>query len=241
MRSEKMHRHGRDYRERWGLVSMWEMETGALTVDSHGSNTLTNNNSVAAVAGRVGSAGQFATASSTSLSITDNASLSNGDIDFWAAGWVNHSILSGSTYIALKGANNAVGNHEWYLIRNVAAGDYRFGVSNGVAGTLVARQVPAHLNEWNFWLVWHDAVNDTINLRLNHGAISSATLATGSWDSGQPFRISLASGNFTGLQDQVAYGKQPPTGIASLHDEISRVLYNKGRGVSYADLLARAR
>ena len=67
-----------------GLEGFWGAdETSGTRSDEHGSNDLSDNNSVLVAPARVGAnAARFVRADSQYLSIADNASLSMGDIDF---------------------------------------------------------------------------------------------------------------------------------------------------------------
>lgn len=90
---------------RRGLVSSWRLqEASGVAVDSYGTNTLTNNNSVGTTAGP-GSfqARSFVSASSQYLSVADNASLSMGTgVPFALAGWVKFTTTTGNPGIAGK-------------------------------------------------------------------------------------------------------------------------------------------
>ena len=70
------------------LVSWWELDEASGTRnDAHGSNHLTDGNTVAQVAGKVGNAAQFVAANAESLSIADNANLSVSGV-FSVCAWV---------------------------------------------------------------------------------------------------------------------------------------------------------
>src|SRR5690348_11404000 len=78
---------GPDLRPPWALtdslVGYWKLdEASGSRADSAGANTLTDNNTVAGLAGLISNAGDFERDNSESLSIADNAALSMGDIDF---------------------------------------------------------------------------------------------------------------------------------------------------------------
>lgn len=69
------------------LVSCWLTDESGLLTDLHGSNNLTNNNTVTLTTGEQGDAGDFEASSSQYLSHADNASLSiTGDITI--AAWI---------------------------------------------------------------------------------------------------------------------------------------------------------
>jgi hypothetical protein len=71
------------------LVSYWELEeTSGTRVDSHGSNDLTDNNTVTSATGIQGTAASFAQANSEWLEITDaNQTGLEGTGSFSVAGW----------------------------------------------------------------------------------------------------------------------------------------------------------
>src|SRR5690606_5066683 len=76
-----------------GLVSWWTLgETSGTRYDSHGTNHLTDNNTVGSALGKLGGiSAQFVAANIESLSINDNASLSLNNTNFTIATWVKLS------------------------------------------------------------------------------------------------------------------------------------------------------
>lgn len=237
-----------DYRTRWGLVSMWELEEASgARADAHGTNTLTDNNTVTQATGKVGSAAQFTSANSEYLSITDNASISTGDIDWWVAAWVYPDSLTGDPTIASRW-NASTGNREYWLGYLSTSGRYALqvspdGTSSGNTTVSANNRGAASTGAWDFVMAWHDSVNNTINIRVNHGTPDPAAHSTGVFDSAATFRLgALISGAgsltefWNGRMDQAAFGKSPALGIAALADEISSVLYGGGNGVTYAGI-----
>ena len=72
------------------LIAFWELEEASGTRnDAHGSNHLTDNNTVAQGTGKVGNCADFELDNSEYLSIADNAALSVGDEDFTIQAWFN--------------------------------------------------------------------------------------------------------------------------------------------------------
>jgi len=101
------------------LISFWGLEeTSGTRVDAHGTNNLTDNNTVTSATGKVGTAGQFTNANSEYLSITDNASLSTGDIDFSAQAWVYFDSFGTQRGIINKGATFP--DLEWVMRSNTS-------------------------------------------------------------------------------------------------------------------------
>ena len=71
------------------LISVWEMdEASGDAIDAHGSNDLTDTNTVAAAAGKINGARDFETGNSECFLLADNTDLSMGDIDFSITAWV---------------------------------------------------------------------------------------------------------------------------------------------------------
>lgn len=169
-----------------GMQAYWKLD--GLT-DSHGANTLTNNNGVTFVAGKIGNAAQFA--STKFLSIADNAALSMGDIDFLIAAWVNHDSFTGE--VAIAGKWNTTNNREYLIEYQQTTQRYRFLVSpDGVDGTnaVLANSfgVPS-TGTWNFVVAWHDAGANTINIQVNNGAVDSAAYSSGVFNGTASFLV----------------------------------------------------
>ncbi|MDA2917638.1 hypothetical protein MYX64_12505, partial [Nitrospinae bacterium AH_259_B05_G02_I21] len=71
------------------LKAHWKLnEASGTRSDSHGSNDLTDNNTVGQAAGKIGNAADFIRVNSEYLSIADNADVSAGDVDITWALWV---------------------------------------------------------------------------------------------------------------------------------------------------------
>src|SRR5262252_1520277 len=71
------------------LISYWKLdEVSGSRVDTKGTNTLTDNNTVTSTTGIINNAASFAAASSEYLSLASNATVQTGDIDFTITAWV---------------------------------------------------------------------------------------------------------------------------------------------------------
>ncbi len=216
------------------LISWWKLDEASGTrADSHGTNHLTDNNTVTQAAGKVGSAGQFTAANSEYLSIADNASLSTGDIDFTLAGWVYFDIFGSNRSLAAKGA----GVKDEYIIqyqessqRFIAAiwgtvGGYKIATGNALGAPLTAT--------WYFVVGWHDAAADTVNIQINDGTVdSTATAGVAPSDHDSPFHVGAyrTADYHNGRIDEVAFWKRVLTA-----DERAW-LYNSSNGRTYEDL-----
>lgn len=192
-------------------------------------------------------AAKFVAASSQYLSVTDNASVSMGDVDCWFAGWMLIDSQSAERTLLGKWAAAGSGATCEYAVRYFQSPSNRFAftVGNGTPSTATATAntfgaVPS--GTWCFVLCYHDSVNNTINISVNGGAFNSTVCTTGIFDSTAMFALGRP-GNYNGdyhdgRLDSVAFGKSPPGGIAGVIAAISTSLYNAGAGKTYADLTA---
>src|SRR3990167_7395409 len=116
-----------------GLISWWSLdEASGQRNDSHGSNHLTDNNTVLSAAGKVGNAADFEKSNSEFLSIADNPNLSTGDIDFTIAIWVKPETAS----FPILGKITNPSPLEYSISRVGGTGAFQFLVSsNGTAWT----------------------------------------------------------------------------------------------------------
>lgn len=215
-----------------GLVAYWKLdEASGNRADSVGANTLTDNNTVTSTTGKVGSAADFEVDNSESLSISDNAVLSMGNIDFTLAGWV---MLDTKTAIrAVIAKYTTVGNQREYMVRYESATDrFVFRVSaDGVNNTAVSADNlgSPSTDAWYFIVAWHDAAADTINIQVNNGAANSTAHATGVLDGTSVFYLGSREGTdfFDGLIDETGLWKRALTAAERAY------LYNGGAGRTY--------
>lgn len=217
------------------LISYWELnETSGTRYDAHGTNHLTDNNTVGYAAGVVGNAASFVGANNEYLKVDNNASLETGDIDFTVGGWIRLSSKAANAGMISK---FSYGTREDYVAYySVTTDRLRFMVGNGTTShqSLSADQLGSpSLDTWYFLVGWHDATANTINIQVNDGAVDSAstTITLGASDLYLTFG-NYGSGYLTGYLDTVALWKRVLTA-----DERTW-LYNSGAGRSYADILA---
>jgi len=180
-------------------------------------------------------AAQFTLANSEYLSIADNSSLSTGDINFSAAIWVR--LDTKATDQVLMGKWKTSGNlREWKLIYDTSDDRFEFYVSsNGTAETLEKADVfgSVAVDVWNFIVVRHDASGNTIDIRVNDGTADSQSYSSGLSDKSSQFEIGRegSASNYTnGRLNDVGFWKK----VLSSAEMTS--LYNKGQGLSFAEL-----
>jgi hypothetical protein len=227
------------------LESYWELEEASGdALDAHGSNTLTDTNTVASAVGKVGNCRDFESANSEYFTITDNASVSVGNIDFTFCAWVNAETLASYPCILSKVEPSAA-SVEYNLFYNIDVSRFRFYVSSdgGTGGTLTFVDAnnfgAASTGVWYFIVAKHDSVNNQISIKVNEGTADTAAHTTGVFDGGNAFKIGsslpgIPLGYWDGLIDQVGFWKKVTT------DAEDTWLYNSGNGRSYAAIVAEA-
>jgi hypothetical protein len=194
---------------------------------------LTENGTVASVAGKVGNARDFEADSNNFFSRADNADLSTGDVDFTIAAWVKIESKGAHRFIVSKEDGS---NGEYRLSYNSgddtftfsAYGASGFGSGNGVnAATLGSPSTAV----WYYIIAWHDSAANTLNISVNDGAVDSISFSGGVYDGAGVFRIggNAFSQYFDGVIDEVGFWKR------KLTEEERTALYNSGNGLSYDD------
>jgi RHS repeat-associated protein len=212
-----------------GLVSWWTMnETSGTRNDSYGTNHLTDNNTVTYATGLNGNAANFVTTNQEYLSITDNASISTGDVDFtWAANvYMNNNNTS---YVIIDKSDNV----------NQTLFDYRLAYNSGTgfrfrtSSTVYVDSGAVSANAWHTVIAWHDSVHNTINIQVDAGVVNSIAFSGGTTDTTYPLTIGAYSNGTTGLDgriDEVAFYKRVLTaGERSW-------LYNGGAARTFTDI-----
>ena len=215
------------------LISYWKLDEASGTrVDSHGTNDLTDNNTVTQSAGKLGNAAQFVAANSEYLNRADNASLSMGaGVRMTLTAWVYADSLTGVDTHEIIGKRNAIDSLE-YSLRTDESDLFSFFVtSDGTVGTITLVTAEAlSTATWYFVVAWYDGTN--INLQVNNGTIHSTAFSADIFDGTSEFDIgavaSLLPGwSWDGRIDSVGLWKRVLTA-----DERA-ALYNAGAGTEY--------
>lgn len=154
------------------LVSYWKLsEASGSRADSHGSNTLTDNNTVTSNTGLVYAlAAEFTLANSEFLSRASNSTLQTGDIDFSFAVWV-YPTLANTGHVFSKDVNAS----REYGLDLVSGLQPRWAINGGGGGLSITSSTTLSLNTWNLIVCWHDATADTINVQVNNGTAENTT------------------------------------------------------------------
>ena len=213
------------------LIAWWSMnESSGTRNDSHSTNHLTDNNTVGSAPGKQGNAASFIAANQEFLSRADNPSISGGDVDFTLAAHVYLNNTANHQVIVEKGSE--ANGFDYRLIYNKDVGRFRFRMmAGGVSGSVDSDPILA--NTWYTVLAWHDAVNNTLNIQVNNGAVISTSFSGGGADTANALTIGAVSDGTMALDgriDEVALYKRV------LAPAERAWLYNNGSGRTYADL-----
>lgn len=225
------------------LVAWWAHESGALTVDSHGSNTLTNHGATGGSA-KVGTgAGQYTSASNQYQDIADNAALSLGpDSECTIAGWYLLDSVGTTTRLLFTKRGSTRISYSVAYFGSDFGGPNRFACQFGNGITESASLAATSLGlpvagTWYYIIAWHDPAANTVNIQVNDGAVDSVAWAGGTYDSADPVRLSGlgASGiHHNGRMDEISLWKRVLTSAERTW------LYNAGAGRSYAEVATSA-
>jgi hypothetical protein len=219
------------------LVSYWKMdEASGGELDVHGSNDLAQSGSIGSVAGKIGTARDFA--GGNYFGSSDNADLSTGDIDFTFSGWFKldtQGTAPDGARVILSKSNNTSGSfaNQEYTIMVYNDGNIYFTVSSGAANVDVVGGAIS-TGVWYFFVAWHDSVANTVNIQINNGTVNSVSWANGGSDTAFPLEfgrgigVGVGGGRYMdGLIDEVGFWKRVLT------SQERTDLYNTGNGLSY--------
>jgi RHS repeat-associated protein len=222
-----------------GLVSWWGFnEASGTRIDSHGPNHLTDNNTVAYTSGVLGNSADFESGNSEFLELTDNSSLSSGDVDLTIAAWVKLE-SKGAEEIIVSKFDAGFSNAEYALWYEAPSDRFCFRIYKASTNTPVGTQCANALGSpavgvWYYLVGWHDASADTVNIQVNNGVINSSATTGAPEDTSSSFRIGARNtaevAYFDGLIDEVAVYKRV------LSDGERSWLYNGGTGRTYMDV-----
>jgi len=225
-----------------GLISFWELdELSGLRADQviASGNHLTDNGTVTQNPGKVGQAAQFVRANNEYLSRASNPSLQCGDIDFTIVAWIYMDSKADNNRIMVKDNTSPAGARDYLTTYRFTTDRFEGFVfkPTDVAVNVVANTFGSPLiATWYFFVCWHDATADTLNISINNGGTDS--VATGGAlqaAGGAEFRLGSAAfdgavGSLDGRLDQPDLYKRVLTAADRTF------LYNNGNGVSYADI-----
>jgi hypothetical protein len=229
------------------LIAYYSLDEGSgNAIDAHGSNDLTDTNTVGASAtAKQGTSRDFATgAPGDYFNLADNADMGLGSDDaFTWAGWArNRTDFQSGTVVFGKWSSGGGNDGAYSLYIKGANFRYTFAIANGSSVTEVSDTTvfPTPAETWAFIVCWHDPSADKIFIQVNNDATPDEAAWSGGTHSSEtnPFRLGHDSGayggSWDGLLDEWGFWKRVLTS-----DERTW-LYNSGSGRSYANIVAES-
>lgn len=215
------------------LISWWKLdETSGTRNDNHGTNHLTDNNTVLySASGIKSNAADLELSNSESLSIASNASLVTGDIDFTIFAWVKAETLTDFQTVISKRQDAAQNEYQIYY----AASQFVFIVRDASTVSSITATTPTiSTGAWYFIVAWHNASANTLNIQVNDGTVytnsSPVTPRTGTAPLQIGSRDASTAGFWDGLIDETGLYKRVLTSAERTW------LYNSGAGRSYCEI-----
>lgn len=220
------------------LVSVWEMESGALTIDSHGSNTLTDRNTVGSGTGIQGGCGDFESGNLEALYIPD-ASHVGLDItgDLTMAAWIKKESDQNMCIMGkFNGDGDASQRAYCFMLDANTSTSLDINISNGSTATWKYVTWSPTTGTWYHIAVVYTASAGSATFYVN-GSQQGTTqtgLPTSITNNSIQFTLGSASSNagafsthYDGLIDQACIWSRTLSSA-----EIS-TLYNAGAGIPY--------
>lgn len=212
------------------LVSWWSLnEASGTRNDSHGTNHLTDNNTVTSTTGKQGNAGVFVFANNEYLSRASNASLQYSG-SFTVGLWVKFVAAPGGTYRVLASKDDGGANREWLVTTN-PSGNFEMQIVGG-GGAFAHTGVTVTTGVWYFVLFRYDASATTISIQINNGTVQTSAAGIAAPVAGSaPLEIGRFGGSFNhdGHLDEVFLKKSLVTSTTATW------LWNGGDGRTYAE------
>jgi hypothetical protein len=206
------------------LVSHWKLnEVSGNRTDSHGSLTLTDNNTVTQAVGKIGDAAQFTAANNEYLSSA--SSNFNGTNSFTIAGWIYLDSSPESTILAQKGSSSDGYILSFFLfsprpLLTVRADDFTSASATWNADLSTG--------QWYFIVAWMDEAANEIGISINDGTPVTAAWVNTLTSSALDFRVGSDDfAPFNGRIDSLSFWQRALTA-----EEIT-ILYNAGAGLDY--------
>lgn len=220
------------------LISYWKFdEASGNALDSHGTNPLTDNNTVGAGAGKINGARDLTATGATATSeffTRGSGAILLEDNNFTFAGWFRIDNASTSRGILFQTVSASL---PLSLIWSQSLGRLQYVIIGGpgpTTTTINTANSSVAGSTWYHVVIWHDATNNNIGLVLNNGTPLTAGHSVGLNDSGglHVLRFGHLSDaiSFDGLLDEWGYWQRVLT------SEDIATLYNSGDGTPYEEL-----
>lgn len=216
------------------LVSFWKCdEASGDLLDAHGTNNLTDRNTVGSASGKIGTARRFTRTSQESFDTPDNAELSMGDIAFSINLWVRLTTNAATMVLLCKGINvTSTTTFDYGIYFTTTSGGrfvFRVGGASNTPVTANNFGTPS-TGVWYMINAFHDPAANQIGISVNNGTPNTAGFSAGVPDTGNPFYLGWdvdSARYLNGDLDIIGIWKR----LHSSQDKTD--LYNGGAGLDY--------
>lgn len=214
------------------LVSYWELEEASGTrMDSHGSNDLTDNNTVGQGTGIQGNCADLESANSEYLDISDGSQSGldlGGDMAF--SFWFNAESFPATSHgVISKWLNNTSTSSAYFVA--LGATYIELQLQNGTSTTSLDKATTFSTATWYHVVINYDISAGTVEFFVNGSSIGTASGGPASINNGnESFKIGVLRTGiwpFDGLIDEVGVWSKVLTST-----EVTD-LYNSGAGIPY--------
>jgi hypothetical protein len=205
------------------LIAYWSLdEASGNAIDAHGSNDLSDNNTVGTATGKIGNGRDFERDNTEYFSLADNTDLSTGDVDFALAFWVKFESLSGVGYLQSKG-------EEYYIYTTGTTLTFEALTTTGYKTRSIGTVTTG---VWYFVVVWNDTTSNLMATSIDDGTPQTLAMDGTMRDHIGVFSLG-AFGNGSAPSDMVLDEVGFWKGRFLTSSEITE-LYNSGNGRDYA-------
>jgi hypothetical protein len=198
----------------WGgdFKGVWHLEeTDGTRYDStNNENNLSDNGTVTSAVGQVGTSASFDNENSEYLGIGDTASLSTGDVDFTIEAWIYLDDKDGN-YAFVGRKTSPLDAGEYLLFFDQGDDRFKFNVysPDDFVGSATANNLGSpSVETWYHVVVWHDAGEDEVAIRINAGTPDTGATSGTIGDTDSDFRIGFYDTWYLdGRADEVRFSK----------------------------------
>jgi hypothetical protein len=208
-----------------GLVSYWKLDetSGTRTDSAGGGNDLTDNNTVAGSAGKIGNAADFIAANTEFLSRpgASSVNLDGGASDYTYSAWIKTTTVA-TQYIFGK---SAPADHAFYIN---SPGILRFEIASFYKEAIAAAAV--NDGNWHHVVCWNDVTTNICHLAVDNGTVQNSAALAGYVTAVSPFTVgsnNAGTANFDGSVDELGRWSR----LLTATERTS--LYNGGTGITY--------
>lgn len=215
-------------------VAHWALDEASGTrYDSIGSEDLTDNNTVTALAGKFSNAADFEASNGEYLSAADSTVNSLGNTDWMYRCWIKaETLASFPVVLAKRDSTDSFNTYALYYDTSANKLTWNVALYSGFS-TVVQWGSALSTGTWYLVHVWHDATANEIGISVDAGTAVTTSWANGVGDGDGIFQIGASAAQsiyWDGLIDDVVLLD------GYILDATERTEdYNSGTGVAFAN------